>query len=86
MLTSLRNIGKEMEKKLKSVDITTPEELKSIGSRDAFFRLKTRYQEVCLVHLYTLEGAITDTDYNQLPEDVKQNLKKYSDSLRNCVK
>lgn len=78
-LTSLRNIGNELEKKLKSVGITTPEELKNTGSEEAFVMLKLRYPNVCLVHLYTLEGAITDTDYNQLPEDVKHRLKTISD-------
>jgi DNA transformation protein len=81
-LTSLRNIGKEMEKKLKSVDISTAEELKKIGSEDAFVRLKLHYPNVCLVHLQTLEGAVSDMEYNQLPEDVKQRLKNFSDSLK----
>jgi len=81
-LTTLRNIGKEIEKKLKSVDITTAEELMKVGSKEAFIRLKLHYPNVCLVHLYTLEGAISDTEYNQLHEDVKQSLKDFSDSLK----
>jgi len=81
-LTSLRNIGKELEKKLKAVDITTAEELKKIGSEEAFIKLKLRDPQVCLVHLYALEGAISDTEYNQLQEDVKQRLKAVSDSVR----
>lgn len=39
-LTSLKNIGKEMERKLKAVEINSAEELKQIGSEEAFFRLK----------------------------------------------
>jgi len=35
-LTSMRNIGKEMEKKLKSVDITTAEELKILVAKKHF--------------------------------------------------
>ena len=84
-LTSMKNIGKEMEKKLKSVDITTAEELKKVGSKEAFARLKLRYANICMicpVHLYTLEGAITNTEYNQLPEDVKHDLKSFSDGLK----
>ena len=81
-LTSLRNIGKEIEKKLKSVDITTAEELKKVGSKEAFIKLKLRYSNLCLVHLYTLEGAISDIEYSQLPEDVKQDLKDFSDSFK----
>ncbi|MCL2426789.1 MAG: TfoX/Sxy family protein [Oscillospiraceae bacterium] len=81
-LTSLRNIGKELEKKLKAVDISTAEELKSIGSKEAFVRLKLRDQYICLVHLYALEGAISDIDFNQLAEETKQDLKKHSDSFK----
>ena len=84
-LTFLRNIGKEMEKKLKSVDITTAEELKKAGSKEAFVRLKLRYANICMicpVHLYTLEGAISDMEYNQLPENVKHDLKNFSDKLK----
>ena len=81
-LTSMRNIGKEVEKKLKSVEICSAEELKQVGSKEAFFRLKTRYPNVCLVHLYTLQGAIDDIEYNQLSEATKRDLKEFSDKLK----
>ena len=81
-LTTLRNIGKEIARKLMSIDIQTAENLKEVGSEEAFTRLKLHYPNVCLVHLYTLEGAISDIDYNQLPEDVKLRLKEISDKLK----
>ena len=84
-LTSMRNIGKEMEKKLKSVGITSAEELRKVGSKEAFVRIKLYYTNICMicpVHLYTLEGAISDMEYNQLPESVKQDLKKFSDKWK----
>lgn len=65
-LTSMKNIGKEMAKKLASVGIESSEELIEAGAKDAFLRLKQKYPNVCLVHLYTLEGAIHDTEYNRL--------------------
>ena len=67
-LTSLNNIGKEMERKLKSVDISTAEDLQKVGSMEAFIKLRLRYSNVCLVHLYCLEGALTGLEYNHLPE------------------
>ena len=81
-LRSLKSIGKAIEVKLKSVGIATAEELKQAGSREAFFRLKLQYPNTCLVSLYALEGAISGIEYNQLPDDVKNSLKEYSDSLR----
>ena len=81
-LTTLRNIGSELDKKLKFVGITTAEELKQAGSENAFIRLKAHYPNVCLVHLYVIEGAITDTEYNQLDDDVKRRLKGISDRFK----
>ena len=81
-LNSLQNIGKEYERKLKSVGIATAEELKEIGSEEAFLRVKLRYENVCLVHLYALEGAVTDMKYNQLSEDTKKRLKAFHDKLK----
>ena len=82
-LSSLRNIGKEMENKLRAVGITTANELREIGCDEAFVRLKLRYPNVCLVHMYALEGAISDVEYNELSEDVKQRLKIFCDNLNN---
>ena len=81
-LSSLKNIGKEIERKLKTIDINSAEELKEIGSKDAWFRLKLKYPEICLVHLYTLEGAIGDTEYNQLSEETKKDLKQFTDQWK----
>lgn len=81
-LSSMKNIGKEIEKKLKSVDIYSGEELTNLGSKEAFFRLKMRYPNVCLVHLYTLQGAIDNIEYNSLPDDIKRDLKGFNDSLK----
>ncbi len=81
-LSSMKNIGKELERKLKIIGINTAEELRQVGSKNAFFKLKMRFPEVCLVHLYTLEGAITNTDFNKLSEDTKKDLKKFSDEWK----
>ena len=81
-LTSLTNIGKEMASKLISVGIDTPEKLIESGSKEAFFKLKEKYPQVCLVHLYTLEGAVSNVEYNKLSEAKKKELKEYSDKLR----
>ena len=48
-LTSMKNIGAEMARKLAEAGIRTPEELAEAGSKNAFFRLKTLYPGVCLV-------------------------------------
>ena len=81
-LTSMMNIGSEMAKKLTSVGIDSPEKLIEAGSKQAFFKLKETYPSVCLVHLYALEGAICNTEFNSLSEDKKKELKEFSDFLK----
>ena len=81
-LTSMMNIGKEMEKKLTSIGIDCAEELIELGSKQAFVKLKEAYPQVCLVHLYTLEGAVTNTEFNNLSKEKKKELKEFSDSLK----
>lgn len=81
-LTSMRNIGKELERKLKIIGVNSAEDLKKLGSKETFFQLKQRFPEVCLVHLYTLEGAITDTNFNELSEETKKDLKEFSDEWK----
>ncbi len=63
-LASLKNIGAAIEKKLNAIDVSTPEELGQMGAKEAFIRLKSRYPNVCLVHLYTLQGAIDNMEYH----------------------
>ena len=81
-LISLKNIGKEMADKLNSVGICSAEDLAKVGSKEAFARLKMIYPNICLVHLYTLEGAICNTEFNNLSEDKKKELKVFSDSFK----
>lgn len=81
-LTDMMNIGKEMAKKLKAVGIDSSEKLILTGSKQAFLQLKQEYPNVCLVHLYTLEGAITNTEFNCLSEEKKKELKEFSDFLK----
>lgn len=84
-LMSMMNIGSEMASKLKSVGIDSCESLIETGAKRAFIRLKAAYPNVCLVHLYVLEGAVRDTEFNNLSGDTKKDLKLFSDSLKDCA-
>ena len=78
----MMNIGREMAKKLRSVGISSAEELIAAGPEQAFARLRERYPRVCLVHLYALEGAVCNVEFNSLSEGRKRELKEFSDFLR----
>lgn len=81
-LTFMMNIGQEMAKKLDSVGIDTAEELIRSGAKQAFLKLKERYPNVCLVHLYALEGAVCNVEFNRLSESRKKELKEFGDFLK----
>lgn len=81
-LTSMMNIGKEMARKLTSIGIDSSEKLIETGSMQAFLKLKEAYPNVCLVHLYALEGAIQNTEFDSLSDDKKKELKEFSNFLK----
>ncbi len=81
-LTEMMNIGKEMAKKLTAVGIDSSEKLLQTGAKQAFLQLKQEYPNVFLVHLYALEGAICNTEFNCLSEEKKTELKEFSDFLK----
>ncbi len=81
-LTLMMNIGKEMAGKLTAVGIDSPERLMEAGAKQAFVKLKEAYPNVCLVHLYALEGAVRNMEFNALSEETKKDLKEFSDFLK----
>ena len=54
-LAKLPNIGKVLEEQLNQAGITTYEELKEIGSRQAWLKIKAMDDTACLHRLYSLE-------------------------------
>jgi len=81
-LTAMKNIGIEMKRKLNTINIYSAEELKDIGSKETFFRLKLKYPSICLVHLYTLQGAIDNIAFNMLSSEVKNELKDFNEGFK----
>jgi len=74
-LSKLPNIGKELEKKLKSVGIQSPDELIEIGSINALRKIGVIHDSGCLNMLYALEGAIQGIRWHYLSADIKKELK-----------
>ena len=71
------NIGKECAKMLQKVGINTFEELKAVGSEQAFLRIKAIDTGACLSMLSALEGAILGIRWHNLPVERKQELKDF---------
>ena len=81
-LSKLPNISKVVEGKLNEVGINTQEQLRNIGSKQAFLNIKKNDSGACVNMLCALEGAIQGIRWNSLFDEVKQELKKFHKSLK----
>ena len=79
-LSDLPNIGKELEKLLESVGVSTPEELISLGSVEVCRRLKST-GDFCYNKLYALEGAVQGIRWHDLPKEYRAELKRCFDEV-----
>lgn len=70
-LTDLPNIGKELEKQLLSIGINSYDDLVSLGSTEAWIRIKKIDPSACINRLMALEGAIQKIRWNQLSDSDK---------------
>ncbi len=68
MSAKLRNIGPKSAAWLRQVGLRTPEELAAIGAVGAFVKVKRAGFKPSLNLLYSLEGALQDCHWQELPE------------------
>ena len=76
-LSKLPNIGKVLEKQLNEVGINSIEELKKIGSKKVWIKIKNIDKSACLNRLCALEGAIRNTIWHDLEDSIKNDLKEF---------
>lgn len=77
-LTDLKNIGKTIASRLNEVGIFSENDLRCVGAAKAHRMIKEIHPSetfpVCY-YLYSFEGALTDTHWNKIGEQRKQQLK-----------
>ena len=76
-LTKLPNIAEKLEAQLADVGIATEEELRGIGSREAWLRILARDPSACIMRLSSLEGAIQGVRWHCLDDETKRSLKAF---------
>ncbi|PXV96086.1 DNA transformation protein [Lachnotalea glycerini] len=81
-LSKLPNIGGMVEAQLNEVGITTPEQLRNIGSKQAWLKIKAIDASACIHRLYALEGAIQGIKKTQLSIDKKEELKEFYNQFK----
>ena len=76
-LAKLPNIAAKLEAQLADVGITTEEELRNVGSRQAWLRILARDPSACIMRLSSLEGAIQGVRWHYLDDETKTSLKAF---------
>ena len=79
-LTDLPNIGSVLAGNLRQVEITTPEELRSVGACEAWLRIRARVDSgACFHQLTALAGAELGVPKKALPPERKAELRAFFD-------
>ncbi|MGM3386028.1 TfoX/Sxy family protein [Stutzerimonas stutzeri] len=79
-LLTLKNLGKTSAQWLHASGIHTAEDLRRIGSVNAYHAVKSRGFGASRVLLYAIEGALRDVSWKDLPDVLKQELNTNFDS------
>lgn len=76
-LSKLPNIGKTVEEQLAQAGIVTADELRKIGAKAAWLKIRQIDPSACIHRLLALEGAIEGVKKSLLPDEVKADLKAF---------
>ncbi len=71
---NLRNIGPKSAAWLRQVGLKTAEDLRAVGSLEAFIRVKRAGFKPSLNLLYALEGALLDCHWQEIPAERRGEL------------
>ncbi len=75
----LKNIGPTVAQRLLEIGVKTRKDLDAVGAVAAYRHMSAnhpgKHLPVCY-YLYSLEGALRDQHWNEIPEEVKRSLQK----------
>jgi TfoX-like protein len=78
----MKNMGPKSKQWLASVGIHTLDDVANIGVVESYLRVKAAYPgKVSLNLLYGLQAALLDLPWNELPPDIKAELKSQVDNF-----
>jgi len=81
-LLSLPNVGRVLEKNLIAAGICSAGELRKVGAKEAFIRIRAIDSGACLHMLYGLQGAVEGIRDTDLSESTKEDLRLFFRGLR----
>ena len=76
----MKNMGPKSSEWLASIGLHSLEDVARLGVVETYKRVKAAYPEkVSLNLLYGLQAALLDISWNELPPDIKEQLKRQVD-------
>ena len=76
----MKNIGPKSSEWLASIGVNTLDDVAALGVVETYKRVKAAYPEkVTLNMLWGLQAALLDIPWNELPQDIKEQLRKEVD-------
>ena len=76
-LSNLPNIGTVIEQQLNQAGIVSEAQLRELGARAAWLRIRETDPSACMHRLLALEGALRNVRKTMLPDEVKAELKEF---------
>ncbi|MCA9883836.1 MAG: TfoX/Sxy family protein [Anaerolineae bacterium] len=73
-MSRIKNIGPKSESWLNDIGIFTVDDVEAIGVVEIYRRLKLSRPTISLVMLYALQGAVMDMHWQEIPNDVREDL------------
>lgn len=80
-LQKLPNIGPELARLLREVEVRDSEKLRELGTELVFLRLKARDPSACFHKLTAIEGAVQGIRKSQIAPERKKQLRQFFDGL-----
>ena len=80
-LAKLPNISTMIEAKLTDAGVKTVDQLKELGSKEAFKKIRIRDPKAPVNMLCAIEGAVQGIHWFNLPEEKKQEMNDFFQTL-----
>jgi DNA transformation protein and related proteins len=82
----VKNLGPVSGGWLKTIGVETRADLEKMGIEAAFEGLVLQGFNVNALMLYAMEGALTDTNWNEVPDKRKAELRKIASEIKKRIR
>ncbi len=85
LAAQLQNVGPKMAEKMLDAGIDSPDKLKEMGAKNAYLAMYPagdNYGDHNAAYLHALEGAIRGCDWQEIPQQIKQQYREFAQKLQ----